>query len=96
MAKTTKAEALLSTIENVVPGTSISWKVYDGKNAKDAKTVENYVTVFFKTGNLMPIPVLDLGLDIHSVQTEYDDGKHTYVVQIEGIVNNFKKENEHE
>jgi hypothetical protein len=96
MAKRLKAEELLTAIENVVPGKSISWPVYDGKNIKDAKTVQDYVVVFFKTGMLMPIPVFDVGLDIQSVQTEYDDDKHTYLVVIEGIVTNFKKEKENE
>lgn len=78
-----KAEALLETMENVKPGKYISWPVYDGDNIVDAKSVEDYVTVFFKTGDVMPIPFPGLGLNIQSVQTEYagDEGHHKVVIE---------------
>jgi len=81
-----KAEALLNALSNIMPGKSITWPVYAGDDVSDAKIVENYVTGFFKTGSLMPIPVLNLGLDIHSVKTEYNDYFHTYLIVIEGVV----------
>ena len=87
-----KAEMLLNLISDIKPGKQITWPVYDGNNILEAKTVENYVTTFFQTGSKMPIPVLNLGLDIHSVETEYDDGVHTYRVVIEGFVTKLKSE----
>lgn len=81
-----KSSVLLNTIQNLKPGEHITWPVYDGDDIQDAKILENYVTTFFKTGDIMPIPVFNLGLNIHSIQTEYDDGHHTYKVIIEGLV----------
>ena len=87
-----KAESLLAVIADITPGKYISWPVYDGKDPLDAKTVQDYVTAFFRTATLMPIPLVKLGLDIHSVQTEYDDQKHHYLITLEGTVRKFKEE----
>jgi hypothetical protein len=81
-----KAESLLSLISDVKPGKYITWPIYDGNEVLDAKTVEDYVTVFFKTGSIMPIPVLNLGLDIHAMATDYDDDHNRYKITIEGFV----------
>ncbi len=81
-----KAEMLLNLISDINPGKYITWPIYDGDNILDAKTVEDYVTTFFKTGSIMPIPILNLGLNIYVVQKEYDDEHHTYRVVIEGFV----------
>lgn len=85
----TKAEALLSHIESVKVNSPITWKIYEGADPLDAKTVQNYVEGFFHTANLMPIPVVNLGLDILSVETEFDDQKHTYLIVLEGVVREF-------
>jgi len=97
MEKPTKAESLLAAISNLVPGKSIMWPVYDGKDLLEAKTVQDYVEIFFRTGNLMPVHVVpNLGLNILSVQTEYDDQNHHHRIILEGIVTILKKENENE
>lgn len=86
-----KAESLFNLFSEVTPGKHITWPIYDGKDPLEAKTVENYVTPFFKTGSRMPIPILNLGLDIFIVQTEYDDKLNTYKVIVEGVVVKPKK-----
>jgi hypothetical protein len=84
---------LQKVISEIKPGKSITWPVYNGKDVLDAKTVEDYVTVFFKTGDLMPIPVVkDLGLNIHGVTIDHDDDNHNYLVTIEGVVMKLDKE----
>ena len=85
----TKAEALLSHIESVKVNSPITWKIYEGNDPLDAKTVQSYVEGFFQTANLMPIPVVNLGLDILSVETEFDDQAHTYSITVEGMVRKF-------
>lgn len=88
----TKAEALLSHIEGVKVNSAIAWKIYEGNDPLDAKTVQSYVEGFFHTANLMPIPVVNLGLDILSVETAFDDQKHTYLIMLEGVVREFLEE----
>ena len=85
----TKAEDLLSHIESVKVNSAITWKIYEGNDPLDAKTVQSYVEGFFYTANLMPIPVVNLGLDILSVETEFDDQAHTYSITVEGMVRKF-------
>ena len=87
-----KAEKLLTVINTVKPQTHITWPVYNGTDPIDAKTVQDYVTAFFKTAMLMPIPLVNLGLDICSIKTEYDDQTNHYLVIIDGTVRNFIKE----
>lgn len=87
-----KAENLLTAISNLKPRQAISWPVYNGMDPLEAKTVQSYVEAFFRTATLMPIPLVKLGLDIHSVQTEYDDKKHTYLIVLEGVVREFLEE----
>ena len=87
-----KAESLLATISNLKPRQVISWPVYNGSDPIEAKTVQSYVEGFFHTANLMPIPVVNLGLDILSVETEFDDQKHNYFILLEGTVRKFKEE----
>lgn len=77
---------LSNIISELKPGQCITWPVYDGDDVLAAKKVESYVTAFFKTGEVMPIPILTLGLNIHTVQTEYDDERHIYKVIIEGFL----------
>ena len=84
-----KAENLLAAISNLKPRQAISWPVYNGTDPLEAKTVQSYVEAFFRTATLMPMPIAKLGLDIHSVQTEYDDQKHTYLIVLEGVVREF-------
>jgi hypothetical protein len=86
-----KAEKLLNLIEDVTPGKYVTWPAYDGTDILDAKTVEDYVTPFFKTGSLMPIPILNLGLNVYIVQTEYNDDLQTYKVIVEGVIMKLKK-----
>ena len=81
-----KASSILDVVSNIKPGKHITWPVYDGDDILDAKSMEDYVTMFFKTGDIMPIPIFNLGLNIHSVQTEYNDELHTHKVIIEGLV----------
>lgn len=85
-----KAEFLLNVLSDLKPGKGIKWPVYNGYDISEAKTVEDHVNVFFKTGNIMPIPVTNLGLNISSVQTEFDDYNNSYRVIIEGIVTRFE------
>ena len=89
----TKAEKLLAVIDNLKPGQNIVWPVYDGADITDAKTVENYVTAFFRSGDLMPIPKVKLGLNVRSVQTEHYESNliDRYSVTIEGLVTKFKE-----
>ena len=87
-----KAETLLTAISNLKPRQAISWPVYNGADPLEAKTVQSYVEAFFRTATLMPIPIVKLGLDIHSVQTEYDDQKHHYLIILEGVVREFLEE----
>lgn len=68
------------------PGEGVEWTVYDGDNILDAKSIEDYVNGFFRSGNMMPIPGFNFKLDIHSVQTEYEDENGIHRVVIEGIV----------
>jgi hypothetical protein len=91
-----KAEALSNLLDNLKPGKAISWPIYEGNNILDARKMENHVTPFFRTGMPMPIPipVPNLGLDIHSIETGYDDKIGRHKVIIEGIVVKMKKENE--
>lgn len=93
-----KAEVLLKFISDIKPGQYISWPIYVGDDIQEAKSLENYVTPFFKTGSKMPIPVFNLGLDIHSVESEYDDKHHAYRVTVEGFITtlNNKGGNHHE
>jgi len=46
-----KAESLFNLFSRITPGKRITWPIYDGKDPLEAKTVENYVTPFFKTGS---------------------------------------------
>lgn len=87
-----KAESLLAAISNLKLLQTISWPVYNGTDPLEANTVQSYVEAFFRTATLMPIPLAKLGLDIHSVQTEYDDKKHHYLIILEGTVRKFKEE----
>ena len=84
-----KAENLLAAISNLKPRQAISWPVYNGTDPLEAKTVQSYVEAFFRTATLMPIPLAKLGLDIHSVETEFDDQAHTYSITVEGMVRKF-------
>ena len=88
-----KAETLLNAVKikdyissNITSGTYIVWPLYNGKNILTARKIENYVTTFFKSGTKMPIPSLDLGLDIESIETEYDDKHNNHCVVIKGFV----------
>lgn len=87
-----KAEQLLNLIDDVKPGKFITWPIYTGDDIEDAKTVESYVNGFFMTGVLMPIPIANLGLDIISVNVEYDDLKNLHIITIEGRVCKFKED----
>jgi hypothetical protein len=84
--KAIKAKVLMDAISNIKPGKTISWTIYRGNDIEEVEALKNYVTAFFKTGTLMPIPVVKLGLDIRSVQTEYDDNDHSHLIIIEGVV----------
>jgi len=86
-----KAESIFNLFSELKPGQYITWPVYDGTDILEAKSMEEYVNTFFKTGTLMPIPVLNLGLDIYSVQAEYDDGHATHKVVIEGFITKPRK-----
>lgn len=85
----TKAEELLSHIESVKVNSAITWKIYEGNDPLDAKTVQSYVEGFFHTANLMPLPMVHLGLDILSVETKFDDQAHIYSITVEGMVRKF-------
>ena len=86
-----KAEALLNVINEIKPGNAIHWPVYNGNDILEAKSIEDYVTVFFKNGDLMPIPNMIFGLNVFSVETCFDDSNNTYKVVIEGIVTEWKQ-----
>ena len=81
-----KAETLLSIVSNIVPGKHIIWPVYDGEDILDAKMIEEYVTSYFRTGNIMPIPNMNLGLNIDSVEIEYDGAHSNHRIVIKGLV----------
>lgn len=69
-----KAESLLKVISDVTPRKHITWPVYEGNDILEAKTVEDYVTTFFKTGEYMPFPPPiseKICLNVMAVQTEY-------------------------
>lgn len=87
-----KAEQLLNLIDNVKPGAYVTWPIYTGKRIEDAKTVENYVEGFFKTGELIPIPVIKLGVNIISVDVKYDDFRNIHEIIIFGEVCKFKED----
>jgi len=78
--------SILDPTSNLNHRKYIVWSVYNGDDILDAKSVADYVTTFFKTGEVMPIPIFNLGLNIHSVQTEYNDELGVHKVIIEGIV----------
>jgi len=82
----------LSTLASKLkPGQYITWPVYYGDDILDAKKIEDYVNGFFKTGTIIPIPVLNLGLNVYAVQAEYDDGHSTHKVVIEGFITKIKE-----
>lgn len=92
MAKKTKAEKLMKILSDTEPGKSISWPVYDGNNVLEAVAMESYVTAFFKSGELMPMPFIkDCGLNVFSVRTEQDVQRKKYLVIVEGIVTKLKE-----
>ncbi len=96
--KKTKAEKLLQALDvtnAIVPEQAITWKVYEGDSLVDSKTIYDYAIAFHKTGELMPIPKANLGLDIYTLTyITYDETEDTeqkqYEVKIEGIVRKFK------
>lgn len=87
-----KAEQLLNLIDDVKPGKFITWPIYTGDDIEDAKTVESYVTGFLMTGVPMPIPVVKLGIDIISVDVQYNDRTNMHTITIEGEVCKFKED----
>lgn len=97
MKRKSKADQILVTIEETIKiGRKISWVIYRGSSVVEAKSIENYINGFFKTGNLMPIHFKDFGLDILTVNVEYDNIEKTTIISVEGIVQRLKGVEPHE
>jgi hypothetical protein len=79
-----KALKVLAENEILQPGKGISWPIYDGPDITDAIFCYSVVNGFFCTGTRMPIPGMDLVIDIISV--EAIDDKDNHKVTIEGII----------
>ncbi len=88
-----KAEELLSVMTDVAPGKRITWTVYEGNDILVAKAIEHYVQSYFRTGMLMPIHSLNLGLNVQMVEVEYYDKDFSSLhrIVIEGLITKWKE-----
>lgn len=93
-----KAETISNILAEIKPRKAITWPVYNGDNILEAKEIEEYVSTFFRTGTILPIPFpvpsnnVNLGLNIYSVEVSYDDEHHTHKIVLEGVIVKMKGE----